>query len=146
MSNSSCQVHAGGNSNGKDCVAESSIPTQIFGSPELQQRLRRLLQQYSHIFSRVLSKEPAKVTPFRLTVDVEKWDKPQNSTTRRRYDITRTRVMQQMTRELLENGIIKRSRASRYSHAMVVPKSIPGTWRFVVDFKNLNKATTNKEQ
>ena len=54
--------------------------------------------------------------------------------------------MQQMTRDLLDNGIIKRSRASRYSHAMIVPKSVPGTWRFVVDFKNLNKVTINKEQ
>ena len=77
--NSSCQVHAGGNSNDKDCVAEYNIPTQIFGSPELQQRLKRLLQQYSHIFSRVLSKEPAKITPFRLTVDTEKWDKPKTA-------------------------------------------------------------------
>ena len=123
-----------------------NIPTLIFGSPELQARLRLLLTQYSHVFSRVLSKEPAKITPFRLTVDAAKWDQPQNSTPRRRYDVTRTKIMQQMTRDLLDNGIIKRSRASRYSHAMIVPKSVPGTWRFVVDFKNLNKVTTNKEQ
>ena len=130
----------------QDNSGESNIPTLIFGSQELQRRLRELLHKYSHVFSRVLSKEPAKVTPFRLTVDTEKWNKPQNSTPRRRYDITRTRIMQQMTRDLLDNGIIKRSRASRYSHAMIVPKSVPGTWRFVVDFKNLNKVTTNREQ
>ena len=125
---------------------ESNIPTLVFGSQELQERLRELLHKYSHVFSRVLSKEPAKVTPFRLTVDADKWNKPQNSTPRRRYDITRTRIMQQMTRDLLDNGIIKRSRVSRDSHAMIVPKSVPGTWRFVVDFKNLNKVTTSREQ
>jgi len=43
---------------------------------------------------------------------------------------------------LLKNNIIEKSNDNYYSHAFLVPKP-NGKWRFVLDFKNLNKATTN---
>ena len=45
---------------------ENNIPTQIYGSPTLHIRLKKLLH---HVFSQVLSKEPAQVTPSHTKAD-----------------------------------------------------------------------------
>ena len=47
-----------------------------------------------------------------------------------------------MIQILLGHGIIEPCDDSHYSHAFLVPKP-NGKWRLVLDFKNLNKATTN---
>jgi hypothetical protein len=44
---------------------------------------------------------------------------------------------------LIQHDIIEYCYDPYYSHAFLTPKS-NGTWRMVLDFKNLNKATTSK--
>eukprot|EP01033_Poteriospumella_lacustris_P002548 gene2548-1850_t len=44
---------------------------QVFGSEELQSRLRLLCHEFRHVFSMKLNKEPARIKPLTLEVDEE---------------------------------------------------------------------------
>ena len=49
-----------------------------------------------------------------------------------------------MVEKLVDAGVIRESRSAYYSHGFVVPKSTPGEWRFVIDYKKLNKVCTTE--
>ena len=122
---------------------EFNIPTQIFGPESLQRAIRRLLVKYKHIFSREINPVPAKLKPFGFRIDESQWQQPGNHTNRRRYDRTRSIETKNVVDKLLAAGVIRpATNPSYYSHGFVVPKSVKGQWRFVSDYKNLNKCTS----
>ena len=86
--------------------------------------------------------EPAKLLPFELIVDEDKWHQPANMLRPRSTDHEREVEMDKLIVILKKAGIIEPSNASHYSRAFLVPKST-GKWRLVLDFKNLNSATLN---
>ena len=47
---------------------------QIEGSPALRIRIRKLLEKYRSVFATTLPSEPARIPPFDLTVDKQKWE------------------------------------------------------------------------
>jgi hypothetical protein len=46
---------------------------QIEGSPALRKRIRTVLEKYRPVFATSLPSEPAKLPPFELIVDKERW-------------------------------------------------------------------------
>ena len=120
----------------------ADLPTNIQGSPKLQSAIKSLVAEYHTIFSRNLSKEPAKVSPFSFEVKEEEWRHRRNQSRVRRYDSSKTKIISEYVEKLFAAGVITTSTADYYSHGFVVPKSTEGQWRFVVDFKNLNKVSS----
>ena len=72
------------------------------------------------------------------------WAAQGNKSGPRRYDSTKAREIKNTVAKLLNAGVIRPSRASYYSHGFVVPKSTPDEWRFVVDYKRLNKISSKE--
>ena len=79
--------------------------------------------------------------PFKLEVDLKKWQSPANRLKARRTDSERASAMIDMISKLERANIIEPCNESYYSHGLLVPKKETGKWRLVVDFKNLNAAT-----
>ena len=101
-----------------------------------------MLGEFLDIFSRNVSTTPANVTPFTFEVNDKEWQHHRNQTKARRYDSSKAEIMAETIKKLLAAGVIQPSRANYHSHGFVVPKSMEGQWRFVVDFKNLNKISS----
>jgi transposase InsO family protein len=112
----------------------------IEGDFELQSKLVTLITKYSHIFSNTLSSEPAKIPPFDLTVDKEKWNNPKNRGPPRIQSPAKQAETLKQLDQLLSQGIIERSPASYYSQILLTPKP-PSGWRFCIDFRKLNECT-----
>ena len=115
---------------------------RVEGSPLVQQELKKLIAEFSDIFKATVQDVPAKLTPFKLEVDTEKWHKPANQLRCRRLDRERERELDSLVKILIDHKIIEACDSAYYSHAFLVPKP-NGKWRLVLDFKNLNGATVN---
>ncbi len=122
-----------------------SLPTKTFGPEELKKGLRALVEKYHMVFSKSVSREPAKVTPMRIEVDPRLWKLPRNRLPPRNLGKVREEEINRQVDIMLEKGVLQISRASEHSHGFTVPKS-SGDWRFVMDLVNLNHATTDGEQ
>lgn len=119
------------------------LETKIFGSPQLQRRIRELLHKYKMCFSSHVSDTPAQVSPFELSINNEEWAKPCNRLPPRRFDKTRQYELRKQIDLLVSLKVIQPSTQPYYSHGFVVPKT-DNKWRFVVDYKNLNKLTISE--
>jgi hypothetical protein len=118
----------------------SSLPN-IIGEGLFKDRLIILMKKHKNRFRTTVSPTPAKVSPFELKVDETIWYSPKNMGPPRNLDKTRQDELFKQIEVLLGLGILAVSKESYHSHAFMVPK--PGKkWRFVLDFKNLNNATT----
>ena len=115
---------------------------KIEGSPLVRQQLWELVREFKDIFKSTVQGKPAELIPFKLEVDESKWYIRANQLGARQLDRERARALDEIFTVLLNYGIIEPCDDSHYSHAFVVPKP-NGKWRFVLDFKNLNSATTN---
>jgi hypothetical protein len=115
----------------------------IEGETPFHDDIRKLLREYSDVFSRTVSKTPAKVPPMELNLDFNKW---QNDGSHRGPPRPQTPAKQQAVldslKKLLEAGVIRPSQASEYSQILLVPKP-DGSWRFCVDYRALNALLTN---
>ena len=114
----------------------------VEGPPHLQNKLRELINEFSTIFKASVQGQPAKLKPFKLQVDHSKWHTPANRLRPRSVSREQATEIKKLLQILLDNHIIEISDDSYYSHAFLVPKP-NGKWRMVLDFKNLNSATTN---
>ena len=118
------------------------VKVDVQGPPLLQTRIKALLEEFKMIFKSSVQSEPARLAPFKLEVDEEKWHTHANMQRCRKLDREREIEMDRLVKILIANKIIEPCNDSYYSHAFLVPKS-NGKWRLVLDFKNLNSATTN---
>eukprot|EP01040_Poterioochromonas_malhamensis_P016372 gene16372-18568_t len=113
---------------------------QVFGSEELQSRLRLLCHEFRHVFSMKLNKEPARIKPLTLEVDEVKWRSRANQGPPRPQSFQKLKDLQRDLRDLLDMGVIQLSKCPYYSQVLLVPKP-DNTWRLCIDYRRLNDAT-----
>ncbi|XP_021980058.1 uncharacterized protein LOC110876189 [Helianthus annuus] len=106
----------------------------VIGSKDLQ----ALLTEYENVFQvpfalppkrefdhRILLKDEAKVVNL----------KPY------RYQSTQKDVIEQLTKELVETGVVRDSSSPFVAPVVLVKKKKDGSWRFCIDYRKLNEAT-----
>jgi hypothetical protein len=119
--------------------AAMEMPTRIEGPDSLQSSLRAILTRYETIFRTQVPKEPARITPLQLVVDDEQWHhKKYNFGIRGGRSAQQIAEIERQVKLMLELGIIKRSRARRWSHIILTLKK-GGSWRIVLDYRELNE-------
>ena len=111
-------------------------------SPFVKAAIAELVAEFGYIFKSTVQGTPARLVPFKLEIDLEKWHMPANQLRCRRLDREREIELKKMIKILIDANIIEACDAAYYSHAFLVPKP-NGKWRMVLDFKNLNGATSN---
>ncbi|XP_076952176.1 uncharacterized protein LOC143625820 [Bidens hawaiensis] len=110
-----------------------SVQEQVATSPHLE----ALLQKYSDVFAMPKSLPPSRVCDHKIVLkDNSKViaQKPY------RYPAAQKDIIEQMTQELLDMGIIRESTSS-FAAPVVLVKKKDGTWRMCVDYRRLNEAT-----
>ena len=112
----------------------------IEGDSVLQKGIRELCNEYAHIFALQLPSEASKLTPFNMTVDLNKWRVPKNRMPPRQQSAVKQVEIAKQINELLDQGIIVPSTAEYYSQVLVVPKP-DKKFRLVIDFQNINLVT-----
>ena len=113
---------------------------QVYGPPSLQAKLRKLLSEYNDVFSDKLSPEAARVQPMTLDVIEEKWMTKSNRLAPRATSTSKQEEIGKQIGQMLEQGLIRPSKATAWSQVLMVPKP-NNQWRFCVDFRRLNDAT-----
>lgn len=113
----------------------------ISGSHEFRAQILSLCKEFKHLFSDTLPPEPAKLKPFDIIVDEEKWAHPSNRTPPRRMAPKAQVEVQKQVAEMLQNGILERSSAVHYSQGLLVPKPGVDKFRLVIDYRNMNGCT-----
>jgi transposase InsO family protein len=116
---------------------------QIDGSPDLQHKIRTLLQKYKKVFSSKLPTQPARVVPLVFQVDETKWKLPCNREPPRRQSLTKDGVIRDMIREMILNGVTSTSKADAWSQVLLTAKP-NGKWRFCIDYRRLNQLIENR--
>ena len=124
----------------QDNTMDLLVKITISGSPEQQKRIRELCEKYRHIFKDELDATPATLTPFELDVDKKKWETYKNRGHVRVQSAVKEAEINKQVNEMLKAGIIEKSNATYYSQVMLTPKP-NGTYRFCVDYRNMNDAT-----
>jgi hypothetical protein len=114
----------------------------VEGTPLVKAEITKIVAEFGHVFQATVQGTPAKLKPFKLEVDLEKWQIPANQLRCRKLDRERETELGKMIKILIDANIIEACDAAYYSHAFLVPKP-NGKWRMVLDFKNLNSATSN---
>ena len=112
----------------------------VFGSVELQTRIKAELARYKRVFRSTLPKQPAKVTPLRLNVDAESWETSAHQLPHRRQSISKDIEIFKQVREMIHSSVIRESQhAHAWSQVLLVLKP-NGKWRFCIDFRQLNSS------
>ncbi|GKC00536.1 retrotransposon-related protein [Tanacetum coccineum] len=100
--------------------------------------IQQLVQEYTPIFQ-----DPVDLPPFRPGYDhqitLKDGSNPVNLRPYR-YSLLQKDVIEKMTKELLEQGVIKHSN-STFASPMVLVKKKDGGWRMCIDYRSLNKST-----
>ena len=120
-----------------DSPAESNIPTKIYGSSELQAKLRALCTEFQDIFSRVLTTEPARIKPLTLEVDQTEWEQPKHRLPPRLQSTEKEAEIRRQIEHMLSINLIRASNTPYYSQVLLTPKP-NGKWRFCIDYRHLN--------
>ena len=116
----------------------------VGGPPELRDKLRKLIREFKEVFRATVQRRPSSAfTPFVLDVDDEAWEQPCNAGPPRTMGREREEELDRMIQVLMTNDIIEDCTHTYCSAAFLTPKP-NGKWRFVLDFKGLNKATRQR--
>ena len=113
----------------------------IQGSDTLQLNLKNLCEEYKDIFSRELMKEPAKIPPFELIVDIPKWERSENRLPPRKVGMIKDSEIKRQVDSMIAAKVVEESQAPYYSQVLLTPKP-NNEWRFCVDYRRLNDATS----
>lgn len=114
----------------------------IEGSEEKKSELRQILRQYEQCFKEEVNKEAARVPPFQLDVDKNKWEnKFANKQAPRFQSNAKEEEIQNFIQNAKRLGLIEDSQAEAWSQVHLTKKP-NGKWRFCIDYRNLNNATT----
>ena len=124
--------------------APATLPTKIYGDPEMQKDIRSLLVEYSDIFRTTVAPEPAKVPPMELKVDRDKWNnlKGTSGSPRVQSSIKNDEIRRQVNM-MLDLKVIQASTASRYCQVLLTPKP-NDKWRFCIDYQPLNSCSESE--
>ena len=113
----------------------------IEGSPELQESLRNLLNDYCDLLKKEVDKKAAAVPPMKLNVDEKRWTLYRSNTQRHRaQSAVKDAEIQRQVQLMLELNLIRPSTRNRWSQVHLVPKP-NGKWRFCMDYRFLNECS-----
>ncbi len=115
---------------------EPELP-EVHGTEEWHDQLRALLREYKDIFSTTVKKEPAKVPPMKLEVNLQEWQTPKNRGPPRPQTPAMQQAILESLKKLLASNVIQPSQATEYSQVLLVKKP-DQTWRFCIDYRALN--------
>jgi transposase InsO family protein len=122
---------------------EDYLNVTIKGTDTFKEQLSILVHKYKDVFASKLPEEPARVTPMTFKVDQENWIKPATRQSYRRQTVLKDAEVVLKISTLLKCGAIKRSSARAWSQVLLTPKP-NNKWRFCIDFRLLNDATSPK--
>ena len=110
---------------------------------ELKVKILPLLNKHYQVFRRELPSEPARIEPMKLNlVQGSDWYINRKNKQRPRLQIiAKQYALRKFTLKAIENGLIKPSNASSWSHPHLTTKP-NGEFRVCMDWKSLNKETT----
>ena len=118
------------------------------GDEEATRQLRSLLAEFSDIISKGYKKEPARVDPMELHVDLSLWETRENNQRVRPQSLERETELRKQLDKLEQAGVIEKSSTSQFwSQVLLVKKPHDDVstgeklWRFCVDYVNLNRAS-----
>ena len=101
-----------------------------------------VLKKHEAVFSTVVSRTPALVTPMELEINREAWEKSSNRGPPRPQTVQKNQIIGDMLKQLLDADIIQPSQATEYSHVHLAAKP-NGKWRFCIDYRALNDALSS---
>jgi hypothetical protein len=113
---------------------------KLFGSPQLQRKLRRLIAKHKSVFATQLPREAAHITPISFNIDTAGWkaDKRSKQYTRP-LSHDKEIALGQWIAAALESGIISEAPAvPNWSQILLVLKPNGKEYRFCVDYTVLN--------
>lgn len=124
--------------------APATLPTKIYGDPDMQNDIRSLLVEYTDIFRTTVAPEPAKVPPMELKVDRDKWNnlKGTSGSPRVQSSVKNDEIRRQVNM-MLDLKVIQASMASRYCQVLLTPKP-NDKWRFCIDYQPLNSCSESE--
>ena len=114
----------------------------IEGTISFKNKVHSLLNKYADRFKRTVGKEPAKVAPLQLEVDLTKWKVNGNRRGPRTQSVLKEQAIREFITQALADGVIEESQAMHVSQVLLTPKP-DGTYRFCIDFRALNDASTS---
>ena len=114
----------------------------IEGTISFKNKVHSLLNKYADRFKRTVGKEPAKVAPLQLEVDLTKWKVNGNRRGPRAQSVLKEQAIREFITQALADGVIEESQAMHVSQVLLTPKT-DGTYRFCIDFRALNDASTS---
>ena len=117
----------------ENCLSELTFE----GDESLQSDLKALCLKYSDLFRDTVADQPAEITPFRLDVDRKTWEVPANRGPLRPQSSKKEAEVKKALDKMLASGVIEKSDAQYYSHPVIVNKT-PDSYRFCIDYRNLN--------
>ena len=125
------------------------------------QGIKDVCNKYLSVFNTCLSPEPALLPPMELDVDLEKWRRNANKGPPRQQTQTKQDEVHKQISKMLPTKVVSTSQAEYYSQVHLTPKPVHSVtetstsdlqihsavqialgWRFCVDFRNLNMAST----
>ena len=110
------------------------------GGALFQQNIRTLCSEFGHIFSDKLGEQPARIPPFVINIDYEKWATPKNKGGPRPQTTTKEKQITEHIKTMIASGVIEKSTAQHWSHPVIVAKP-DGSSRFCIDYRNLNECS-----
>ena len=114
---------------------------QIEGSPTEISEIRDICIKHKSLFKNILGPEPARIPAFQFRkVDHEKWNTYKNRCAPRVTSTAKQDEIRKQIEGMLATGIIRPSAATHYSQVILAPKP-DGSYRFCIDYRNLNDAT-----
>ncbi|KAD3068970.1 hypothetical protein E3N88_36850 [Mikania micrantha] len=119
--------------NNDECFQHQPKVEGIQNSKELQ----RLLDEFQDIFEVPKGLPPSRDCDHKIKL---KDDSIQLNLKPYRYPAAQKNIIEQMTQELLDSGVIRNSTSS-FAAPVVLVKKKDGSWRMCVDYRRLNTAT-----
>ena len=119
---------------------------QIFGPESLQQGIRAINEEFKENFAEHVQKEPARVAPMALEVDVDVLKGARRGRTHPRpLGEDKAKALREMLAELLRLGVIRTSTEITGAQVLLVAKKGTTKLRFCIDYRAVNSATVGRE-
>ena len=118
------------------------VELMVHGTEKGRRCIIKTLQKYVELFRSDLPSEPANLPSFSIDVDTKLWEINTNRTSPRPQTWVKEEEIKRFLNENLELGTIVESDAAYYSQVHLVAKP-DKSWRFCIDYRNLNAATKN---